>query len=78
MKSLPPTSADDEQHLGRLAIKFRRTRRDPERREIAQEYSRTVARLIDSGRWDELPPPEDQLPDDWMPPEFFEYWSRQP
>jgi hypothetical protein len=39
--------------------------------------SQTVERLIHSGRWHAMPPLEDQLPDDWMPPAFFEYWSRQ-
>ena len=74
---MDPTPPDDEQRLGGLAMRFRGTRHDAERRAIAQDYSRTVERLIHSGRWDEMPPPEDQLPDDWMPPAFFEYWSRQ-
>jgi hypothetical protein len=32
--------------------------------------------LIRSGHWHEMPAPEDQLPDAWMPSEFFEFWSR--
>ena len=48
-----------------------------ERQAIAREYSQTVDRLIGSGSWDEMPGPEDQLPDAWMPKAFFEYWSPQ-
>jgi hypothetical protein len=71
---LPP---QDEERLGGLAMKFRGTRRDAERRDIAEDYAHTVERLIRSGRWHEMPPPEDQLPDGWMPAAFLEYWSRQ-
>jgi hypothetical protein len=68
----------DEARLGSLAMQFRGTRRDEERRAIAQEYSRAVDRLIHGGRWHEVPPPEDQLPDAWMPRAFFEYWLPPP
>ena len=67
----------DEVRLGGLAVKFRGARRNAERRDIARDYSGTVGRLIQSGEWHEMPPPEDQLPDDWMPPECFDYWARQ-
>ncbi len=77
MNSIPPATARDEERLGGLAMKFRGTRRDSQRRDIAKEYSQTVERLIHSGAWRAMPPPEDQLPDDWMPPEFFKYWSRR-
>jgi hypothetical protein len=58
-------------------MKFRGTRRQAERQDIARDYSQTVGQLIDSGGWHEMPAPEDQLPDDWMPEAFFEYWSRR-
>jgi hypothetical protein len=45
---------------------------------IADDYSETVERLIRGGGWHEMPAPEDQLPDDWMPKAFFEYWSSRP
>jgi len=77
MNSIPPNIAQDEERLGKLAMKFRGTRRDAERRDIATDYSQTVQRLLHTGRWHDMPPPEDQLPDTWMPPAFFEYWSRQ-
>jgi hypothetical protein len=32
--------------------------------------------LINSGCWNEMPAPEDQLPDDYMPEVFIEIWSR--
>jgi hypothetical protein len=77
MNFIPPLVAQDEERLGGLAMQFRGTRSDVERRTIATDYAQTVDRLIRSGGWHEMPPPEDQLPDNWMPPEFFEYWSRQ-
>jgi hypothetical protein len=30
------------------------------------------------GHWSEMLSPEDQLPDDWMPREFFDYWLGRP
>lgn len=69
-------SMRDEECLGELAMRFRGTRRNVERQGIAKDYSQTVERLIQSGSWREMPAPEDQLPDDWMPKAFFEYWSR--
>lgn len=65
---------DDLRRLGTLPMDFRGTKCDPDRRRIANDYSDTVERLIDSGSWDEIPAPEDQLPDDWMPQKFFDYW----
>jgi hypothetical protein len=74
---VPTNRLPDEQRLAGLAMNFRGTRHEAERRDLARDYSQTVERLIHSGKWHEMPPPEDQLPDDWMPPAFFEYWSRQ-
>jgi hypothetical protein len=65
----------DQARLGELAIRFRGTRDPVERQEIATEYERTVQRLIQSG-WSEAPPPEDQLPDEWMPRDFHQCLSR--
>jgi hypothetical protein len=67
MNTIPPNFAQDEERLGGLAMKFRGTRCDAERRDIANDYSEAVERLIHSGRWREMPSSEDQLPDDWMP-----------
>jgi hypothetical protein len=77
MNAIPLTVAQDEERLGGLAMKFRGTRCDAERRVIADDYSHAVERLIQSGRWNDIPPPEDQLPDAWMPPAFLEYWTHQ-
>ena len=60
--------------LGALAMRFRRTRDETERRAIATEYAREVQRLIDTGVWSEAPAFEDQLPDEWMPEAFYAYW----
>ena len=73
-----PFALTDEARLGALAMQFRGTRCDSERQDIAGEYARTVNRLIRAGHWSEMPVPEDQLPDDWMPPEFFDYWLGRP
>ena len=59
-------------------MRFRGTRKEDERKEIAREYSETVERLIRSGTWQEMPAPEDQLPDAWMPNSFFDYWQAAP
>jgi mono/diheme cytochrome c family protein len=59
-------------------MKFRGARRDEERQTIAEDYSQTVQHLIDGGGWREMPAPEDQLPDVWMPAAFFDYWSGRP
>lgn len=66
-----------EEKLGGLAMRFRGTRSDEERGNVAREYTKTVTSLIRSGSWLEMPAPEDQLPDDWMPKAFFEYWSHR-
>lgn len=69
-----PFTFTDEERLVALAMQFRGTRCDTERQDIAREYALTADRLIQAGHWHEMPAPEDQLPDDWMPPEFFDYW----
>ena len=74
MHPFSATSITDQERLGALAMQFRGTRRDSERQDIAREYGRTVHRLIQGGHWNEMPAPEDQLPDDWMPTEFLNYW----
>jgi hypothetical protein len=75
MHYFPPRLSQDEERLGELAMKFRGARRDEERRTIAEDYSQTVQHLIDGGGWREMPAPEDQLPDAWMPTAFFDYWT---
>jgi hypothetical protein len=47
-----------------------------ERQKIAAMCVEAVDRLIESGQWDELRAPENQLPEAWMPRSFFEYWLR--
>ena len=74
MNRMPPSVPQDTDRLGILAMKFRSTRCDAERRDSAKEYSDTVERLINSTNWHEMPAPEDQLPDDGMPKAFFDYW----
>jgi hypothetical protein len=66
----------DEERLGELAMEFRGTRDAAERQRIVSCYTDVVDRLIQSGTWNEMPPPEDQLPSDKMPAAFLSYWSR--
>jgi hypothetical protein len=67
-----------EKRLGILAMEFRATKDRAARKKIAEAYSLAVAQLIESGKWEEIPPMEDQLPDDWMPEAFFRHWSLTP
>jgi hypothetical protein len=76
MTPIPPNIAQDEDLLGWLAMRYRRTRDRADRNQIAKEYADVVDRLIRSGAWQHAPPPEDQLPDDDMPRAFFEFWTR--
>jgi hypothetical protein len=77
MKRTPLAVSRDIERLGVLAMQFRGTRDESERRGIAADYSQVVDRLIKSGRWHEIPGPDDQLPDDWMPRAFFDHWLRR-
>jgi hypothetical protein len=70
------TIAQYEDMLGRLAMQYRRTADCANRRKIAQQYSDVVDQLIQSGTWQESPPPEDQLPHADMPPAYYRYWSQ--
>jgi hypothetical protein len=60
--------------LGRLACLFRGNRDLIHRQQVAGEYADVVRKLIVSGTWDECPSFEDQLPNIYMPDEFFQYW----
>ncbi len=64
----------DEDILFQLACRFRGTRDEAERRAIAAEYAAVVDRLIQTGTWDEVPSPEDQLPEEYMSKAFMDYW----
>lgn len=64
-----------ETQLGLLAMRFRRTRDESERDKVAADYECVVDRLIASGKWEEMPPFEDMLPDERMPRAFFKFWS---
>jgi len=75
MSGFPLTPLSDQEQLGQLAMSYREITDRAERQKIVNEYAQTLKRLIDSG-WDEVPPPEDQLPDDDMPREFFAFVSR--
>jgi hypothetical protein len=75
MQAIHADHIRDEDRLGSLAMSFRGTRDAAKRQAIAEEYKQAVARLIQGGHLDEMPPPEDQLPVDSMPPEFSQYWS---
>jgi hypothetical protein len=76
MNQTPRNTVSDEDRLGALAMEFRGRADKAKRKRIAKDYSDTVERLIRSGTWKDMPAPEDQLPDAFMPASFFAYWSR--
>ena len=76
MAMTSPTIAQYEDKLGILAMRYRRTADRANRKKIAQEYSDVVDKLIQSGAWQESPPPEDQLPYADMPPAYYLYWRQ--
>jgi hypothetical protein len=78
MKPIRESNVPPEKQLCILAREFRGTRDEQERTAIAGKYAQAVLQLIDSKKWKRMPPLEDQLPDQWMPEEFFAYWSLQP
>lgn len=70
------TIAQYEDMLGRLAMQYRRSNNCATRKKIAQQYSDVVDKLIQSGAWQESPPPEDQLPFADMPSAYYRYWRQ--
>ena len=60
--------------LGILAMKFRSTKDEYIRNLIAEKYAIVTKKLIKTKKWFESPPPEDMLPDEFMPKEFFDFW----
>jgi hypothetical protein len=76
MAMASPTIAQYEDMLGRLAMQYRRTADPANRKKIAQQYSEVVDKLIQSGAWQESPPPEDQLPYADMPAAYYRYWRQ--
>jgi hypothetical protein len=77
MGAIRPLTTQDEVILGSLASQFRGMPDEGDRATIAKQYGEAVDRLIRSGAWHEMPPPEDQLPSEWMPPQFAEYWTSE-
>jgi hypothetical protein len=69
------STCKDQACLGIVAMKFRGTRDAAQRRAIAGQYADTVRKLTKSGKRTDMPAPENQLPDDDMPKEFFEFCS---
>jgi len=67
-----------EKRLCILAREFRGTRDERKRASIAERYAEAVVQLINSKKWKRIPTLEDQLPDEWMPEQFFTFWSLQP
>lgn len=56
-------------------MQFRSARDEAERIAVAGCYDNVVNKLIQSGKWKEMPALEDMLPDERMPEAFFQYWS---
>lgn len=78
MKPRQRSKVPAEKRLCILAREFRGTRNKQERASIAERYAEAVVQLINSKKWKRIPTLEDQLPDEWMPEQFFTFWSLQP
>jgi hypothetical protein len=78
MKPKRHSKVRPEKQLCILAREFRATRDEQERAAIAGKYAEAVTQLINSKKWKRIPTLEDQLPDEWMPEQFFEFWSLRP
>ncbi len=78
MKPSRQSNVRPEKRLCVLAREFRGTRDERERAAIAGRYAEAVVQLINSKKWKRIPALEDQLPDEWMPAQFFTFWSLQP
>jgi hypothetical protein len=78
MKATRDSKARPEKQLCILAREFRNTRDKQERAAIAGKYAEAVRQLIRSKKKWKIPALEDQLPDEWMPEEFFAHWSLRP
>jgi hypothetical protein len=75
LKNNPQKKITPDEELGILAMEFRGTMDDEQRRVIAGKYERILNQLLSGKRRREMPPLESQLPDEWMPKTFFE-WLR--
>lgn len=78
MKPRQPSNVRLEKELCTLARDFRATRDERTRVSISEKYAESVMQLIESKKWKKIPTLEDQLPDEWMPEQFFEFWSLRP
>jgi hypothetical protein len=78
MKPRRDSNVRPEKRLCILAREFRGTRDERERASIAKRYAEAVVELIRGETWKRIPTLEDQLPDEWMPEQFFTFWSLQP
>lgn len=61
--------------LGRLADRFRHAKSKREKTAIAKVYAMAVKDLIIEGGWTDVPTPADELPAEYMPPEYADYWE---
>ncbi len=68
------TPLDLENYLGLLAMQFRGADKE-EREHYVNEYREVVLQLVKNKNWWTMPSPEEMLPSDRMPPEYFTYWQ---
>lgn len=57
--------------LGKLAGEFRSAKSDEEKKKIAKQYEYHWKKIVEGG-FDEVPPPEDILPNEFMPKSFMD------
>lgn len=64
-----------EQELALLAMEFRGNKDEESRKSVTAKYAKVVSQLVKSGKWKYMPTMEEQLPDEYLPDEFFTYWE---
>jgi len=66
-----------EDHLGQLAFQFRGAKRDEKkRRKIVKKYEVAMKKLFKIG-WSGEPDVESQLPDEYMPQVYKDFWTER-
>lgn len=68
--AVPPACA---MNLVQLIFHFRMAQSIDDKKVIAEEYQAELIRLIQSGKLTESLPPEDMLPDEYMPAEYWNF-----
>jgi hypothetical protein len=70
--------ADLEGQLATLATRFTAADSDQDREKIAERYSEVTDALFAIPSWWGEPAPDSQLPEEWMPASYRQFWAQPP